>query len=98
MTEQVQLQLLIPELTLGTNPLDWAPTTKQTRKKREANFIRMCDACGKNMPSTGWRPGDLCSECIPETWLVCRPGSRCGELFRPRACECKRGECEAIPW
>jgi hypothetical protein len=98
LTEQVQLQLLIPELTLGTNPLDWAPATKQPRKPREANFLRMCEKCGADIPGTGWKPGDLCGECIEPSWLAIPDGAVCGELFKKRRCACPHGACQTIPF
>lgn len=99
MGKDVQLQLLIPELTLGTSPLDWAPKTKQPRKPREANFKRMCDSCGADIPSTGWRPGDLCADCIPENSWPFPAHAICGELgIKGHGCSCAAGECKVIPF
>lgn len=99
MTENVQLQLLLPELTLGGSPLDWAPATRQPRKQREANFRRMCDQCGVDIPSARWRPGDLCASCIPPRSWGTRWELICGELgLKGHGCDCGSGQCSAIPF
>lgn len=93
-----QLQLFLPLALQGGDPLEWAPPVKQPRKKREANFIRLCDGCGEQIPGTGWQPGDLCSSCrIPSRHEI-PAGVVCGELYRKPRCSCPPGECEVVPW